>query len=371
MDSISHFFAQFHTKEFIPGSSQIVDYVNGMAVYDSVFVESNTMWYLSTGSAYYLGGVGYINNEDSLYTMILPTNTAWQAAYAERAPYFVTSAANADSLQHLNTGYSIIQDLVFRGRIDNPAALDTLLSTQNNVFRTPSTLFSSATPYTASNGLVYITDNLNYNHWESWQHPLTVESELGSFVLKEKPTDVAPSLSAVYLPDKPDIPSKYCVRISYGQEGTKNANTVIFFDVPNTLKATYNVYAVFAPMRYKELLATGERTRIRYDIQQLDRATMTEPADRQVWKTLIAANVNGAAPDDTASSTANKGVTDSIAVKKMLLRANFTLPEANYNEKTTTIRIKLISLAVTSSADRNGGFNNRMLLDKIVFEPVH
>ncbi|GHV10214.1 hypothetical protein FACS1894162_3180 [Bacteroidia bacterium] len=368
LDSIHKFFEAFHTRLFMPGSSKIIDYVGGYAVYDSAFVESNTMWQLysnySGNAVGYLNGVGYINNEDSLYTMILPTNTAWNAAYAQRFPYFETSAADADSLQHLNTQYSIIQDLVFRGKIDSSSLPDSLISTQSNVFSDPATLFSGTTPpYIASNGLVYTTDDLKHTHWESWQHPLTVEAERGVITLKEGTGDVTPNVLYAYLPAKPDIPSEACLLITNGLAGTKGMPTSIFFDVPNTLKATYNVYAVFAPMRYRDeaVSARRERTRILYAIQQLDRSTATKPADQQIWNTLET--------DDDGNTIGQ--ATDSAAVKKILLKQNFTLPEANFNEKTTTIRIKLISAAVTRNADLTAGFNNRMLLDKIIFEPVH
>ena len=43
---------------------------------DSVFVDYNPMLY----NYYY--GIGHIDDEDSLYTMILPDNEAWDKAYA-------------------------------------------------------------------------------------------------------------------------------------------------------------------------------------------------------------------------------------------------------------------------------------------------
>ena len=51
---------------------------------DSVFVDYNPMLY----SYYY--GIGHIDDEDSLYTMILPDNAAWDKAYAQISPYFTT-----------------------------------------------------------------------------------------------------------------------------------------------------------------------------------------------------------------------------------------------------------------------------------------
>jgi uncharacterized surface protein with fasciclin (FAS1) repeats len=356
MDSVRRYFETFNTKLFSPGSSKIIDYVDGMAVYDSLFIETNELFY--TGS--YRLGVGNLNYEDSIYTMILPDNAAWIKAYNQRKPYFETSADNADSVQHWNTQYAIIQDLVFRGRIEAPGQLDSVVSTRDNVFHDPAALFP-ATPKTASNGLVYTTGELKHNAWESWQHTLPVEAERALVSKQEAGYVTEPAkVSPVYLPDKPDIPSKRCLLISNGND-SQTENTFLLFHIENTLKAGYNVYAVFAPMRYLYPNFSSERTKIRFDIQQLDRSTAGLPFEEQLWSSLVdvVPGSSGKRPDDNE--------TDSMAVKKMFL-TNIEFPEANYREETATIRIKIS--ASISSADSRNGYRNRMLLDYIVLEPV-
>jgi hypothetical protein len=356
MDSIRNYFDAFNLKIFMPGGSNVIDYVNGMAVYDSIFVETNELFY--TGNYDY--GVGRLNNEDSTYTMILPNNTAWIKAYNQRKPYFETLAPNADSVQHWNTQYAIVQDLVFRGRVNAPGQLDSLVSTRGNVFYNPGRLFP-ATPDPASNGLVYITNELKHDYWESWQHPLLLEAERAAVSLLEAGFVTTPArVSPVYIPDKPDVPSKICLLISNGAN-VPNAKTFLLFNIPNTLKASYNIYAVFAPMRYMYPNFSSERTKILYDIQQLDRSTVDLPVDRQVWNSLV--NV---APGNEKAPAGNNE-TDSASVKKMLL-TSIDFPEANYREETTTIRIKITSRITT--ADTRNGYNNRMLLDCIILEPV-
>ncbi|MDR1122109.1 MAG: fasciclin domain-containing protein [Dysgonamonadaceae bacterium] len=355
MDSIRSYFNAFYLKMFMPSGSKVIDYVDGMAVYDSLFYETNEMFYTR------MDGVGFLDNEDSVYTMILPNNAAWIKAYNQRAPYFETEAPNSDSVQHWNTQYAIVQDLVFRGRIDAPGQLDTLVSTRDNVFRDPASLFPASTANKASNGLVYVTDELKHNYWESWQHPLKVEAELAQVTLLEAGFPTAPAkVSWVYVPDQPDVPSKLCRLISNGND-SKTENTFLLFNIPNTLKAEYNVYAVFAPIRYLYKNFSSERTKIMYDIQQIDRSTIDQAADQQVWKSLVGVTPGGTGkrPDDNE--------TDSAVVKKMLL-TTIAFPEANYREEKATIRIKLSSRI--SAAESRNGYNNRMLLDCIILEPV-
>jgi hypothetical protein len=355
MDSIRRYFDAFHLKVFSPGGSKVIDYVNGMAVYDSVFYETNEMFYTA------MEGIGFLNSEDSLYTMILPDNAAWIKAYSERAPYFETGAPNADSVQHWNTQYAIVQDLVFRGRIDAPGERDSLVSTRGNVFRDPAGLFPSAAPQTASNGLVYITGELKHHYWESWQHPLQIEAEWAQVTQLEAGFSTTPAkVQYAYLSEQPDIPSNYCRLISNGND-SKTENTFLLFNIPNTLKAEYDVYAVFAPIRYVYPNFSSERTKIMYDIQQLDRSTAEQPADRQVWNSLV-----GVPPGNPGLRPADNE-TDSAAVKKMFL-TTIAFPEANYREETATIRIKLSSRI--SSVESRNGYNNRMLLDYIILDPV-
>jgi hypothetical protein len=356
LDSIRNYFNTFNTKIFVPGSSTVIDYVGGLAVYDSIFFETNEMFYTQ------IKGVGFLNYEDSVYSMILPTNAAWEKAYDERKPYFETGASNADSLRHWNTQYAIVQDLVFRGRIDAPGQRDSLISTRENVFYNPAHLFPATPAAPASNGLVYIADELKHKHWESWQHPLKIEAEQTTITSVEAGFITTPAkIMRAYIPDKPEIPSRMCYLVSNGID-SKTESTFLLFNVPNTLRAEYKVFAVFAPIRYVYPNFTSERTKIRYDIQQLDRSTTNNSADDQVWNSLIgvAKGGLGKVPDENNE-------TDSINVKKMLL-TTLSFPEANYGETVTTIRIKLLS-RITAAESRNG-YNNRMLLDYILLEPV-
>jgi hypothetical protein len=358
MDSIRNYFNTFNTRVFYPGNSTVIDYKEGMAVYDSVFFETNTLFYT------HIDGVGFLNNEDSIYSMIMPANAAWIKAYEQRKPYFETSAPNADSLQHWNTQYAIVRDLVFRGRIDAPGQRDSMISTRGNVFHNPAHLFPATPASAASNGWVYITDELKHEYWESWQHSLLIEAETTPATLLEIGVASTPAkVVYAYLPDKPDVPSQMCRLISNGND-SRTESTFLLFDIPNTLKAKYEIYAVFAPVRYLYPSFTSERTKIRYDIQQLDRTTAGKTVDDQVWNSLVGVQKggNGLVPDDPAGNE-----TDSIAVKKMLL-TTIDFPEANYGEDVTTIRLKLIA-RITAAESRNG-YNNRMLLDGIILEPV-
>ena len=122
---------------------------------DSVFVDYNPMLY----SYYY--GIGHIDDEDSLYTMILPDNAAWDKAYAHISPYFTTYNANeavADSIRDVQTGQAILNGLTFRGKVDDPASKDSLVTVTGNVIYQTSRYFAPYTKLDASNGLMYLAE---------------------------------------------------------------------------------------------------------------------------------------------------------------------------------------------------------------------
>lgn len=120
---------------------------------DSVFVDYNPMLY----NYYY--GIGHIDDEDSLYTMILPDNEAWDKAYAHISPYFTTYNADeavADSIRDVQTGQAILNGLTFRGRVDDPASKDSLVTVTGNVIYQTGRYFAPYTKLDGSNGLMYL-----------------------------------------------------------------------------------------------------------------------------------------------------------------------------------------------------------------------
>jgi hypothetical protein len=362
MDSIRNFLYAFDEQGFSFYATDIIDYENGMPIYDTVFSESNAMW--NTG----YGGIGFLNHEDSLYTMILPTNTAWTEAYNRISPYFVSNALeSADSLQHFNTQYAIVQDLVFRGRLENPTALgaqDSLVSTRRRggVFHDPGYLFTGThtEKIEASNGLIYRTDQLTHHAWESWQQPIQVEAEFG--VGRTLPATAVANWYVRYLPDNVEISENRCLEIA-----AKGSNyPSVSFEIPNTLAGAYNIYCVFVPMNTIYPGNVTERTKIRYDIQQLDRTSLQVDKTKWKWSSLIGAPATGVAPAEN--------VTDPLVVTKMLLRENFSFPYANHNELYLNSQLNTIQLKIycrVSSTETREGYRNNMAIDYLLLEPVH
>ena len=83
-------------------------------------------WYYN-----YYYGIGWIHDEDSVYTMILPDNEAWDKAYEQVSPYFKVYNADeavADSITKVQTVQAIVYGLTFGGRITDPGSADTMVT---------------------------------------------------------------------------------------------------------------------------------------------------------------------------------------------------------------------------------------------------
>jgi len=356
-DSIRSYLYSFNKKQFYPNASTPIDYnEEGMIVYDSVFYDQNELWYVYAGA----DGIGWLNNEDSLYTMIVPDNQAWKEVYDNTVNYFRPdpNLRNPDSMQVANTRYSIVQDLVFRGAI-NPGSYsetDTLFSTRYAPFINPSRLFTGLTPVPVSNGWVYPTSHLNYELSELTVKPIKVEAEYAAGRWFNPQTDLA-SLY-IYHSDLPDISNHYYLYVMPSYSG---AQPSVSFELPNVLTAEYNIYCVCLAQAYTDNLKDStlwRSTRLKFEIHQWDRVGKKE--DNKSWKTI-------ATFSEPISST--KYVTKPYGISKILVTENFKFPFANFREDDNVFRLK-----VTCALDRTDPttkFRNEVRIDYILLESSH
>lgn len=265
LDSIRNYLYSLTKVEFDYGNSILDGYDTlGMPIYDSAFRYYNPWWdayplYISgissliqNPSVYFDGGFYPVNNEDSIYTMILPTNEAWIEAYERIAPYFKGNedAENADSIQRVYTQFALVKDLVFRGEIDKESLTedDILYSTRLDTISNPVALFENTEMQDASNGKVYVANKLNYRSTDSWFRPMQLEGEGGYFDVPPKSssinTNIDENKSKVFSTEFPGVSRGYYYYLVASSPGT--VVTADFY-VPNNLSASYKITAGFVP----------------------------------------------------------------------------------------------------------------------------
>lgn len=217
---------------------------NGQQEYlDSVIYIYNELFY----------AIGKLNDEDSTYTMILPTNEAWDEAYGRIQEYYIYSEREAkyDSLQKRATGLAVVRDLVFSHTMQGSVE-DSLVSTTGGVFENPfEYILADYTDSTqCSNGEVFVVNELKHKPWDSWHEEITVEVEKTNALNVDT---VLEKNAIIYRRDLSNADSLY-TKVSGGSflevvDRNTKSHPSLTFNVWNTLKGKYDLKIVFLPQK--------------------------------------------------------------------------------------------------------------------------
>ena len=270
IDSVATFFKRYETSVLDTKNSVLGPTINGKQTYiDSVMITSNSL--LNRIKA-------KLDKEDSTYTMLVPTNEAWQAHYdkiskcynyinttvaqnideatstsnAPTASVTVDAAYTRDSLTRL----LLVADLVFNNNnyynnwlIDNTVEpYDTLLSTTKRYHTNPKEIMSRVIDReTMSNGTFCLVDSLAFRPWESWcfplgQSPLDSRTWTGSNTIVYIDNTLFDAIK--YVPKNPAQKQLGYLWVTPLSNYGKPQLDVKLRDV---LSTTYNIYIVLAP----------------------------------------------------------------------------------------------------------------------------
>lgn len=212
---------------------------------DSVIYINNSLFYT----------IGQLDNEDSTYTMIIPTNEAWDEAYERIKPYYQfpssISREKRDSMQNYYTQLGIVRDLVFSHTMQKSVE-DSLISTTKSVFEKPfEYILSDYSDWNqskaCSNGGVFVVENLKHNPWDSWHKTIKIEAERANALDYDRN-------SSNYLYYTRTLPSTDTLftKVSNGSyievtPKTKTSKPVVTFNVWNVLAGSYDVKVVLLP----------------------------------------------------------------------------------------------------------------------------
>lgn len=300
---IAALFTKYATKEIDTENSVAGPTKNGELTYlDTVIVEDNDLFYTIDAK---------MDVEDSAYTMVLPTNNAWQKAKEHLSSYYtypstgqftkytisvkegqldVASgekvAVDADSLRNSNSELAILNDLLFshnvygNGKLENgTTGLDSLVSTTRGVFKNTVTRtdgtelrLNDASDIFAdpkgqwvelSNGRAYVADSLRHRPWLGWAPILksyavsvgigatSASSAGGVRVSSSERIDTVPG-------SLHDAGSYYMVTAN--GTGSKPA---AYFDAPALLSTSYAVYMTMVPSNLTDSASTPKKVSVR------------------------------------------------------------------------------------------------------------
>ena len=348
---VYNFLKRFNKKVYSPSLS---------AGDDSVFVDYNPLL------EHRLYGIGMINNEDSLYTMILPDNAAWDVAYARVSPYFANynkDQAVADSIRDVQAGQAIVNGLTFRGRIDNPAVLDSLVTVYGAVIREPSRYLQSYAKMEASNGLMYLAGgNLFMDDTCTWNYKIPVEAEdvnyrtigtgSNAYVRNTEASNLVQGIS----------------QNSYLEVSRASGVAEVTFKIPQLLAGKYDIYVDFVPPIVDGVALAQEKTRLEF--------RLTYPK----VESSGTSNMERKGRNDDELIIGGHDVEDNKIIS-LKVWGGVEFPAANYydnmwfaNEENSmddmTIRTTLRIRTNLNTDDLNNGMRRRFRVDRIRFVPV-
>lgn len=278
IDSLSHFFQKYETTYLDTDASVVGPIVNGMQTYvDSVMITENTLWYNLNAK---------IQNEDSTYTFLIPTNSCWEKSYNRIKSYYnylptttaqffngatisnVTNIVDNAYLQDSLTNHHLTRNLIYSNndpynqwmvRAPSHVGTDTLRTTTRNKLSNPAAILAQTTEtLKMSNGVARIVDSLAFFPWETYAPALLYPPTLNSLQARVL-TGYAQSVTAKN-PDPTKIDLTESIRL--GGDGTftylyvePNAGTSkpeLDVYLPDVTSATYDFYCVFVPQNVEQ-----------------------------------------------------------------------------------------------------------------------
>lgn len=292
--------------------------------------------------------VAAIANNDSAYTMLLPSNQACHDAYQRLLPLCKATTAKT---QDLNTKWYVLRELIFAGKRNLPLTDSVLYSGSGRLYRNPNNLFAASSgTVSLSNGQGYPVNTLVNFDATVWNREVRIEAENSSLLhsIYNYTSSVESSLGAPFkLSD-----DRYLKLTS-----TTNSSLQILsanFYLPNLLAGSYDIYVVFVP------------------------TVISDTTDKRPYKVDIyqSSTMNSAFPTYTKIGVTN--TTSPTQVTKLLVASKYALANANLQFKRSYVSgstdspingIRIRNMAGTNATELKN-YNRNLRIDCILLVPV-
>lgn len=281
LDSISDYIHSFDEKKIDETKSKQGPVLNGEQTYlDTVYYEHNDMLMLFDA---------FINREDSSYTMLMPTNKAWEDAvnkirqYCNYLPSFEymenvddkkiekVTLKDAEAMKDSVTKVYMMASLFYNNNLyDNKnlktlaegATLncDSLMTTYGFKMYSEDAakVFTDAKREEKSNGVIWVTDSLRIPSWVIWNPEIRIEAEYSSLWAGYNYVNGTPSVKEVVQQNDEvygRVSNDYYLEV---EPQSRSVNPEMDFYMPSVRSAEYSIYAVFVPGNINSKYYSGE-----------------------------------------------------------------------------------------------------------------
>ena len=344
LENIGANIRRFNEDVFDPTSSVSNGVVDGVPVYvDSVVYERNRL----------LENVGFLDEEDSTYLVVVPTTEGWNELYNETAQYFLydKSIEKRDSLQLYYTMHALLEDAVFN-MTDQKSETDSLISvpyihtTQSfekgkkvyHVFQKPfeeGGILYGAQKLQCSNGWLYTTPKWTFKPTDTFFKEIRTETENTWLITQERECSynsrrqIADSISSdAYLQILPK---------------TGTSNWELTFRISNTLAGEYDICAVILPQSVAGL-SSIKPCKFKATVNYVDENNVAQSF-----------NCNG-----------TQFQSDPARVDTVVLAEAFHFPTCNFDQNEVKVTVKLQCSILARETSR---YSREMFLDCIYLRP--
>ncbi len=396
LDSVRKYLYKYNIDEFQAEQSVPGEIIDGKIHYlDSVTVTENEIL------EYELDAL--LNNEDSSYVMLAPTNAAWNQLLTEYSKYFVydEKVAERDSFEFNFPRLAILTGTVF-SQTTNPNILtnqgiDSVMSTnavpysyremmygsydkkyyQYDKPYATNGIFAGATDVVCSNGVIKKVNTWNVDKKSTFYREIVMEGEdsrtLDSLNVANRTTNPKGDTSAPqYVNVSPDNPFYNKVSgnsyLEISPSGSKAFSNASFYIRDVLSNVPYDVYVVLVPATAGDTLASEElrkQTRIRCTMQCHDEkgnAYYVSPDEKGAKESVFKNNDTTNQPSEPTSKTRVNSVGVCGEVLDSVFVGTYTFPTSSFNTSEPQVKMHLSSYATSA-------YTKIVRLDCIVLKP--
>lgn len=341
----------YNVQEFNEAASVSNGSIDGVKQFvDSVTYDRNKM----------LEAIGPINDNDSNYVAVIPSEQGWNVAWekAAKAFTFPNTLEKRDSLQAYYTFRALMDDAIFSMTTVNKNQKDSLISKfytntrpEYHVFYKPYEQCSSyleggmlANPtkiIPCCNGKIYEMAEWPFSPLNTYHKKIEIEAENYENLKGTFPSNVKVGKVSVGSSSEP-----YVSKGGYA-EINESANWNVKFKISNTLAAKYDVKLVLLPLLIVDKTTVAKPNKFKATINYLDADGKEQTYT--TGKTFI------------NDKNYDQPVADTITVAEDLF-----LPVCNYDMDNHNVSI---TITADVGGRETGKYSRRMFLDAIILTP--
>lgn len=380
LDSVAKFLYSYNEYEFMPELSVPGGIENGQTVYlDSVTVLENELF----------GRIGLINEEDSTYTMLVPTNQVWDKLVTEYENYFnyCDFVQERDSLKHLNTRMAIVRGTVF-SHTNNQHWADSAVSVNAVPYSSRKYMYGSAdaayyiyyntmaeggvfngaVEKECSNGRVMKADNWNIDKTQSFLQNVIMEGEARNSQAKVDEAKTVTPLQSTYVssthPFYNKISNNGFVEII---PTTANARPKVHFYIDNVLSnMAYDIQLVLVPTWTGELTNPGVAETVKPNFMNVKLWYLKQDAADNSVENEKSWTVEQLLKNYETNFKREGVDTTYITMDTITVASNYVFPTCSYGLETPQVMLEIEGLGIGAFKDR---YQSTIRVDAIILKP--